>query len=64
MSAFVVPLREKNGKTLPGITIKDCGRKMGLNGVDNGVIYFDQVTIPSENLLNRYADVTDEGKIH
>jgi len=62
VSAFVVPLRDKSGKTLPGITIKDCGRKMGLNGVDNGVIYFDQVTIPSENLLNRYADVTDEGK--
>ncbi len=62
VSAFLVPLREKNGKTLPGITIKDCGRKMGLNGVDNGVIYFDEVTIPSENLLNRYADISDEGK--
>jgi acyl-CoA oxidase len=62
VSAFVVPLREKNGKTLPGITIKDCGRKMGLNGVDNGVIYFDQVTIPSENLLNRYADISEDGK--
>ena len=62
VSAFLVPLRDKNGKTLPGITIKDCGRKMGLNGVDNGVIYFDQVTIPSENLLNRYADISEEGK--
>ncbi len=62
VSAFLVPLREKNGKTLSGITIKDCGRKMGLNGVDNGVIYFDQVTIPSENLLNRYADISEDGK--
>lgn len=62
VSAFVVPLRDKNGKTLPGITIKDCGRKMGLNGVDNGVIYFDQITIPRENLLNRYADISDDGK--
>ncbi len=62
VSAFLVPLRDKNGETLPGITIKDCGRKMGLNGVDNGVIYFDRVVIPSENLLNRYADISDEGK--
>ncbi|HMX02021.1 MAG TPA: acyl-CoA dehydrogenase family protein, partial [Cyclobacteriaceae bacterium] len=38
VSAFVVPLRDKSGNTLKGITIKDCGRKMGLNGVDNGVI--------------------------
>jgi len=62
VSAFLVPLRDKNGKTLPGVTIKDCGRKMGLNGVDNGVIYFDQVVIPGENLLNRYADISSEGK--
>src|SRR5258706_67996 len=62
VSAFLVPLRDKNGKVLSGITIEDCGRKMGLNGVDNGVIYFDNVTIPSENLLNRYADISKEGK--
>ncbi len=62
VSAFLVPLRDKNGKTLPGITIHDCGRKMGLNGVDNGVIYFDKVIIPLENLLNRYADISGEGK--
>ncbi len=62
VSAFLVPLRDKNGKILPGITIKDCGRKMGLNGVDNGVIYFDSVSVPSENLLNRYADISDDGK--
>ncbi len=62
VSAFLVPLRDKSGNTLPGITIKDCGRKMGLNGVDNGVIYFDQVVIPSENLLNRYADISEDGK--
>jgi acyl-CoA oxidase len=62
VSAFVVPLRDKGGKTLKGITIKDCGRKMGLNGVDNGVIYFDNVIIPKENMLDRFAAVSDEGK--
>ncbi|MEQ8878146.1 MAG: acyl-CoA dehydrogenase family protein, partial [Cyclobacteriaceae bacterium] len=32
VNAFVVPLRDTKGKTLKGITIEDCGRKMGLNG--------------------------------
>ena len=58
--AFVVPLRQ-DGKTLPGVRIEDCGRKMGLNGVDNGRIWFDQVRIPRANLLNQFADVTEAG---
>ncbi len=60
--AFVVPLRNEQGDVLPGIRIEDCGHKLGLNGVDNGRIWFDQVSIPKENLLNRYADVSDEGE--
>jgi len=62
VGALLVPLRDKKGKTLPGITIEDCGRKMGLNGVDNGKIRFDNVIIPYENMLDRYAQVTEEGK--
>ncbi len=62
VSAFVVRIREENGRTSKGVTIKDCGRKMGLNGVDNGVIYFDNVVIPKENMLDRFASVTDDGK--
>src|SRR5258708_14198082 len=60
--AVVVPMRDKKGKTLPGITIEDCGRKMGLNGVDNGKIEFKNVIVPSENLLDRYTMITGEGK--
>ncbi|KAM9966301.1 hypothetical protein ACTFIR_006507 [Dictyostelium discoideum] len=42
--ALVVPLRcPKSGAIMKGITIKDCGHKMGLNGIDNGQIRFDQV---------------------
>ena len=57
---FVVPIR-KDGDTLPGVRIEDCGKKMGLNGVDNGQIWFDNVRIPRENLLNQFADVTEVG---
>lgn len=62
VSAFVVTLRDKNGKLANGVTIEDCGRKMGLNGVDNGIIYFDNVVIPKENMLDRFAGVDNEGK--
>ena len=62
VAAFVVPLREKNGTLKPGVTIKDCGRKLGLNGVDNGVIYFKNVVIPKDDMLNKFAGVSDEGK--
>ncbi|EFA80269.1 hypothetical protein PPL_07095 [Heterostelium album PN500] len=61
--AFVVPIRDiKTMKTFPGITIKDCGPKLGLNGIDNGHLRFDHVRIPRENLLNKYSDVTEDGQ--
>ncbi len=58
--AFVVPIR-RNGEPAPGVRIEDDGLKMGLNGVDNGKIWFDGVRVPREALLNRFADVTPEG---
>ncbi|CAA9198992.1 hypothetical protein FLA105534_02361 [Flavobacterium bizetiae] len=62
VNAFVVPLRDTNGNTLNGVTIGDCGHKMGLNGVDNGTISFDNVVIPKENMLDRFASVNDKGE--
>ena len=59
--ALVVPLRDEEGATLPGVRIEDDGHKMGLNGVDNGRIWFDGVRVPREALLNRFADVTEDG---
>ncbi|WP_327174298.1 acyl-CoA dehydrogenase family protein [Streptomyces sp. NBC_01335] len=58
--AFVVPIR-RGGEVAPGVRIEDDGRKMGLNGVDNGRIRFDGVRVPREALLNRFADVTADG---
>ncbi len=59
--ALLVPLRDEDGRVLPGVRIEDCGHKLGLNGVDNGRIWFDQVRVPRENLLNRYGDVDPDG---
>jgi acyl-CoA oxidase len=44
------------------VRIEDSGHKMGLNGVDNGRIWFDSVRVPRDALLNRYGDVTADGR--
>ena len=59
--AFLVPIRDESGSPLPGVRIADCGPKAGLNGVDNGQLWFTEVRIPRANLLNRYGDVEPDG---
>jgi acyl-CoA oxidase len=59
--ALVVPLRDGRGNVLDGVRIEDCGEKMGLNGVDNGRIWFDHVRVPRDALLDRYGGVNDRG---
>ncbi len=59
---FAVPIRDELGQVCEGVRIEDDGEKMGLNGVDNGIIYFEQVRVPREALLNQYGDVSAEGR--
>jgi len=47
---------------MPGVSISDMGWKMGLNGVDNALLKFNNVRIKREAMLNRLADVTPEGE--
>ncbi|XP_060528904.1 peroxisomal acyl-coenzyme A oxidase 3-like [Cylas formicarius] len=63
LHSFVVPVRDP--KTLlpyPGLIVGDMGEKIGLNGVDNGFVIFNNYKIPQENLLNKLGDVTKDGK--
>ncbi|KAE8076002.1 hypothetical protein FH972_014679 [Carpinus fangiana] len=60
--AFIAQIRDADGNVCPNIRIADCGHKIGLNGVDNGRIWFDNVRIPRDNLLNSVADVSPDGK--
>jgi acyl-CoA oxidase len=58
---FVVRLRDDAGNILPGVRIKDNGPKQGLNGVDNGQIWFDHYKVPRDSLLDKYASVDGQG---
>ncbi|GHE11618.1 acyl-CoA dehydrogenase family protein [Klenkia taihuensis] len=59
--AWLVPIRDEAGNPLPGVTIGDDGPKAGLNGVDNGRLSFDHVTVPHDMLLDRYGQVAEDG---
>ncbi len=60
--AVLVPIRDESGTARPGVTIEDCGAKLGLNGVDNGRLHFDRVRVPRTNLLDRFAQLDREGR--
>ncbi len=62
--SVVVPVRNEAGETLPGIRVEDNGYKMGLNGIDNGRLWFNRVRVPVENLLDRFGGITEEGRYH
>lgn len=59
--AFLVPIRDDAGQLLPGVRAEDCGHKMGLNGVDNGRLWFDGVRVPRTALLDRFGHVAEDG---
>jgi acyl-CoA oxidase len=60
--AFVVPIRNADGSMCEGVRAGDSGSKMGLNGVDNGRLWFDGVVVPESALLGRFARMTEEGR--
>ncbi|KAJ4712706.1 Acyl-coenzyme A oxidase [Melia azedarach] len=64
---FIVQLRSlEDHSPLPGITVGDIGMKFGngaYNTMDNGVLRFDHVRIPRNQMLMRVSQVTREGKV-
>ncbi|XP_074065374.1 acyl-coenzyme A oxidase-like protein [Macrotis lagotis] len=61
---FIVPVRDENGSLYPGVTAIDMLHKEGLHGVDNGILIFDKVRIPRENLLDKFGSVAPDGQYY
>ena len=59
--ALLVPIRNDDGDPCQGVRIEDCGEKLGLNGVDNGRLWFDDVRVARRNLLDRFGSVSEDG---
>ena len=59
--ALLVPIRSEDGRALAGVEIEDRGAKVGLEGVDNGLLRFTGVRVPRDNLLDRFAAVDESG---
>lgn len=64
--AFIVQIRSlEDHQPLPGVIVADIGVKFGNGGyntMDNGLLRFNLVRIPRDNMLMRLAIVTKEGK--
>jgi acyl-CoA oxidase len=55
--AFLVRIRNEDMTICTGVTIKDMGKKLSCNGVDNACLGFHYVRIPADNLLNKHSDI-------
>lgn len=63
LHSFLVPIRDTQTlEPFKGVKIGDMGPKIGLNGVDNGFLVFDNYRISKSLLMNRNADVTPDGQ--
>ena len=50
----------ENGQLVSGIEIDDMGHKTVGNDLDNAWIHFDNVELPADAMLSRYANVVDD----
>jgi hypothetical protein len=60
----MVRIRDDQLRPVPGVRIKDLGPKMGLNGVDNGQLWFDNLRVPRDAMLDAFSTVDDAGTFH
>ena len=57
LHGFLVPIRDKNLNIKENVKIWDMGYKIGLNGIDNAALWFNNVRIPKENLLDSTSQI-------
>jgi acyl-CoA oxidase len=61
---FLVEIRDRvTHNLIPGVTVGDCGEKMGMNGVDNGFIAFRGLRVSRDALLDKITQVDENGVV-
>ncbi|XP_037035975.1 probable peroxisomal acyl-coenzyme A oxidase 1 [Bradysia coprophila] len=59
---FIVQLRdEETWAPMKGVEIGEIGPKLGMKGVNNGFLGFDNVRVPRKNMLMKNAQVLPDG---
>jgi len=53
--AFCVEIRDENLVNAPGVIIGNVGEKVGVNGIDNAFIFFENFIVPYDALLDRFS---------
>ena len=61
LHAFLVPIRDDDGKLLPGVEAGDIGPKYGFNTKDNGYLCLKNYPIPRRYMLMKYSKVSKSG---
>ena len=59
---FLVRIRDENHNVCKGVRVEDMGHKIGVNGVDNGKLWFNQYRVPMSALLDANTTVTTSGE--
>ena len=55
--AFLVRIRNDDHSICKGVRIEDMGHKIGCNGVDNGKLWFNNVKVPYDALLDHHSQI-------
>lgn len=59
----MIPIRDYDThEVLPGIIIGDCGKKAGMDGIDNGFILFKDHRFSYDCMLDKFSSINEDGK--
>lgn len=62
LHGFLVNIRNTEDlSVMKGCKVWEMGHKIGLNGVDNAALWFDNVRVPRTNLLNATSNMDENG---
>jgi len=62
LHGFLVPIRKPDLTVEEGVKIWDMGHKIGINGIDNGALWFDNVRVPRDFLLDKTSSMGAGGE--